>query len=122
MASGAFEGGVVEIHFFAGELEVIGTVQSVQQACQDGKLIPNEKLNNLIQLAMSSKSGKYHDETKVLKVKVNDRGEMGIAHKRADDTLRRMMTQQLFLAGWINLGFYVGVTHQLVDRWGYKTR
>ena len=125
MATGAFKGGVVEIKWNGymrrfGELKLTGTVETVQQACQDGNLFPNEMVRN-IQMAMSSKSGEYHDKAKGLKVKVNECGDLEIVHKKAEDAVRRKMVEQLFLAGWINLGYsyYEGLRE---ERWGYKHR
>ena len=111
MASGGFKGGVVEIFWtgglISGELKLTGTAETLQQACQDGQLIPEEMVNNLI---------KYYKNTTGLKVKVKDSGYLEIVHKKADETMRRKITEQLFLAGWIHLGLYLGV----IDRWGYK--
>ena len=120
MATGAFKGGVVEIRLFAGELKMTGTAETVQQACQDGKLMPNAMVKNLIQLGMSSSKWKYYDKARGLEVAIKESGYLEIVHKKAGDIMLHKLTEQLFLAGWINLGFYSDVSQMSVDRWGYK--
>ena len=124
MAAGAFKGGVVEINFWGDSLKLTGTAETVHQASQDGKLVREEVVRSLTQLAMSSHTGEYYDKARGLKVKVRDRGYVDIVHKRADDTMRRKMAEHLFLAGWRNIGYYQihDPTSRFitVDRWGMK--
>ena len=119
MATGAFKGGVVEITYLNGELKLSGTAETVQKACHDGKLIQDEVVKNLTQLAMSN--GDHQDKAKGLKVKVlKDSGYLEIVHKKADNITRCRLAEQLFLAGWINLGLFAD--RIIIDRWGYKPR
>ena len=119
---GPFKGGVVEIILCVGDMQLTGTAETVQKACQDGKLIPDEAVKNLIQLGMSSSSGGYYDKARKLKVRFRGSGYLDIVHKKAGDIIlmRRKMAEQLFLAGWTNLGYYADGF--VVDRWGYKPR